>query len=58
MALTVMFGEEAATDVTVVSDTEATVTAPAGTGTVDVVITTAGGTDTLEDGYTYAAEGG
>lgn len=54
MALTVQFGAEDATDVVVVSDTEATVTAPAGTaGAVDVTVTTNGGSDTLTDAYTY-----
>lgn len=55
MALTVQFGEEEATDVTVVSDTEATVTVPAGTGEVDVTVTTTGGSDTLTGAYTYTA---
>lgn len=55
MALTVQFGDTEATDVTVVSDTEATVTVPAGTGEVDVTVTTIGGTDTLEASYTYTA---
>lgn len=55
MALSVQFGTEEATDVTVVSDTEATVTVPAGTGAVDVTVTTVGGTDTLEAAYTYTA---
>ncbi len=53
MAVSVKFGDTAATDVTVVSDTEVTVTTPAGTGTVDVVVTTSGGSDTLADGFTY-----
>lgn len=55
MALTVQFDTTEATDVTVVSDTEATVTVPAGTGLVDVTVTTNGGTDTLTDAYTYTA---
>lgn len=55
MAVTVQFGTEDATDVTVVSDTEVTVTAPAGTGVVDVTVSTSGGSDTLEGAYTYEA---
>lgn len=51
---TVTVGGEAATDVTVVSDTEVTFVTPAGTaGTADVVVTTTGGSDTLADAFTY-----
>jgi large repetitive protein len=54
MALTVTVGGTPATNVTVVSDTEVTATTPAGTaGTADVVVTTSGGTDTLDDAFTY-----
>lgn len=54
MAVQVKFGTAAATDVTVNSDTELTATTPAGTaGTADVVVTTSGGSDTLEGGFTY-----
>jgi hypothetical protein len=53
MAVTVQFADADATGVTVVSDTELTATSPAGTGVVDVTVTTAGGSDTLTEGYTY-----
>lgn len=56
MPLTVTFGDTPATDVTVVSDTEATAIAPAGTGVVDVTVNTAGGSNTLTEGYTYDDE--
>jgi len=49
----VQFGAEEADNVTVVSDTEVTVDTPAGTGVVDVTVTTSGGSDTLADAYTY-----
>lgn len=55
MAVSVTFGGTAATGVTVVSDTEITATTPAGTGVVDVAVSTAGGADTLEDAFTYQA---
>lgn len=56
MAVTVTVGGTAATAVTVVSDTEITATTPAGSeGAADVVVTTAGGSDTLADGFTYEA---
>lgn len=54
MAVSVTFDGVAATDVTVVSDTEVTATTPAGAeGAVDVVVTTAGGSATLAGGFTY-----
>jgi hypothetical protein len=50
----VLFGDVPATEFTVVSDTQITATAPAGTGVVDVTVR---GTDlgdvTADDGYTY-----
>ena len=56
MAVSVTVGGTAATGITVVSDTEITATTPPGTaGAVDVVVTTAGGSDTLDDGFTYEA---
>lgn len=54
MAVTVQFGSEPGENIVVVSDTEITVDTPAGTGTVDVTVTTDGGSDTLADAYTYA----
>ena len=42
-ATAVDFGTTAATNLTVVSDTQITATSPAGTGTVDVTVTTPGG---------------
>jgi YVTN family beta-propeller protein len=54
----IAFGGTAATSFTVVSDTQITVTAPAGAaGTVDVKATTSGGTSATSaaDGYTYLA---
>jgi len=53
----VTFGATAATGFTVNSATQITATAPAGTGTVDVRITTAGGTSTTSasDQFTYIA---
>lgn len=56
----VTFDGNEATNLTVVSPTELTVTAPAGTGLVDVAVTSPGGTATLQDAYTYipAANGG
>lgn len=54
MAASVTIGGVAVTNLTVVSDTEITATTPAGAvGTADVVVTTLGGSDTLEDGFTY-----
>ncbi|MBJ2143629.1 IPTL-CTERM sorting domain-containing protein [Delftia acidovorans] len=54
-ATAVTFGATAATGFTVNSATQITATAPAGTGTVDVRITTAGGTSTTSaaDQFTY-----
>ncbi|WP_030839271.1 IPT/TIG domain-containing protein [Streptomyces hygroscopicus] len=52
----VHFGGNPATAVTVVSDSQLTVTAPAGSGTVAVTVTTPGGTSTAGTGnpyYTY-----
>jgi len=56
----VTFDGNEATNLTVVSPTELTVVAPAGTGLVDVAVTSPGGTATLQDAYTYipAADGG
>lgn len=53
MAVTVQFGTNEAENVVVVSDTEITAEAPAGSGTVDVSVTTSGGSDTLAGAYTY-----
>ena len=55
---TVRFGGAAATNVAVVSATSITATSPAGSaGTVDVTVTTAGGTSAASaaDGFTYIA---
>ena len=54
-ATSVSFGSTAATDLVVVSDTELTVDAPTGTGTVDVTVTTPGGTSVQgsADQFTY-----
>ena len=54
-ATAVMFGPNEATGLTVNSDTEITVVSPAGTGTVDVTVTTPGGTsaDSDDTEYTY-----
>jgi len=55
MAVSVTFGGTPGTSVTVNSDTSLTVTTPGGAaGPVDVTVTTAGGSDTLDDGFTYA----
>ncbi len=56
LASAVHFGPNLATGLTVISDNELTVTAPPGTGTVVVTVTTPGGTSTLGPGnpyYTY-----
>lgn len=55
--VTVSFGSTAATDVTVVSSTRITAMAPAGTGTVDIVVTTPGGASptSAADQFTYVA---
>lgn len=56
MAVSLTIGGAAATSVTVVNDTTLTATTPAGTeGPADVTVTTAGGSDTLADGFTYEA---
>ncbi len=51
------FGANAGTGLVVESSTEIKVTAPAGTGTVDVIVTTPGGpsANTAADNYTYVA---
>lgn len=52
----VTFGDQPATDVAVVSDTEITCTSPAGTaGTVAVTVTAGGKDASLPDGFTYTA---
>jgi C1A family cysteine protease len=58
VATNVTFGTRPATSFTVVNDTSITATSPAGTaGTVDVTVTTAGGTSATStaDQYTYTA---
>jgi len=54
-AKVVSFGSSAASSYTVNSDTQITATAPAGTGTVDVNVTTTGGTSAISsiDQFTY-----
>lgn len=55
-ATEVRFGTNVDSTAVVDSDTQITATAPAGTGTVDVTVTTAGGTSvpsTTDDDYTY-----
>jgi hypothetical protein len=54
-ATTVDFGSTAGTSLTVSSATSLTVRAPAGSGTVDVTVTTPGGTSaaTASDRFTY-----
>lgn len=52
-APTVKFGSASATNVVVVSATEITCTVPAGSGAVDVEVTTDGGTDKLSSAFTY-----
>jgi hypothetical protein len=56
-ATTVSFGASAAASFTVVSDTQVTATAPAGSGTVDVRVTTPNGTSVAApaDKYTYTS---
>ncbi|WP_432014550.1 IPT/TIG domain-containing protein [Streptomyces cucumeris] len=51
---TVLFGLVPGLSVTVVSPTQLTVVTPPGVGTVDVTVTTLGGTATLPGAYTYA----
>ena len=54
-ATDVLFGASSATSFTVVSDTEITAIAPAGTGVVDVTVlgSAACGDDVLDDAFTY-----
>ncbi|HEV2655410.1 MAG TPA: IPT/TIG domain-containing protein, partial [Ktedonobacteraceae bacterium] len=54
-ATAVSFGSTAGTDVTVVSDTQITVVSPAGSGRVDVTVTTSAGTSqtSTADQFTY-----
>jgi hypothetical protein len=54
-AVAVTFGTTAATGFTIISATQITATSPAGTGTVDVRVTTAGGTSATSaaDQFTY-----
>ena len=54
-ATTVAFGGSAGTSVTCASITQCTATSPAGSGTVDVTVTTAGGTSatSASDQFTY-----
>ena len=56
-ATAVDFGTTPATNLTVVSDTPITADSPAGTGTVNVTVTTPGGTSATSsaDQFTYAA---
>jgi hypothetical protein len=56
-ATLVAFGSHPATSFTVNSDTQLTAVAPAGTGTVDVTVTTAGGTSATgaADRFSYTA---
>jgi hypothetical protein len=51
----VRFGSQPATHLIVISARQITVVAPPGTGTVDVRVSTAGGTSTVQagDAYTY-----
>jgi hypothetical protein len=52
---TVLFGNTAATDVSVISLTEIQATTPPGAGCVDVVVNTLAGSAILARGYTYQA---
>jgi hypothetical protein len=56
----VEFGGTPATDFTFINDTEILAEVPAGTGTVDVVVTTTGGTSaiSLADQFTYSVPTG
>ena len=56
-ATAVKFGSAPATAITANTATSVTATSPAGTGTVDVTVTTAGGTSTIAAGdkFTYVA---
>ena len=53
--LAVSFGSTAATNMAIQSDTQLTVTCPAGTGTVDVTVTTQAGTSATSpaDQFSY-----
>lgn len=60
--LVIMFGDNPGEAVTVLSDTEVRVRVPQadyppGLGTVDITVTTDGGTASLPDGYTYTTPG-
>lgn len=55
--LTVSFGNTAGTNVKVLSKTELQVTAPAGTGKVDVVVSLSGKTATKQGGFTFTTTG-
>jgi hypothetical protein len=50
-ATSVTFGGDAATSFTVLSDSQIEAVTPGGTGEVDVVVTTPGGSDTLAGGF-------
>jgi hypothetical protein len=56
-ATSVNFGASAATNLTVVSSTQITATSPPGSGTVDVIVTNAGGSSATSpvDQFTYTA---
>ena len=56
-ATAVQFGTAAGTNLTCASDSQCSVTSPAGTGTVDITVTTTAGTSTTTaaDHYTYTA---
>ena len=56
-ATSVSFGQKAASNVSVKSDTQITATSPAGSGTVDVTVTTPSGTSATSsaDQFTYIA---
>jgi hypothetical protein len=56
-ALKVMFGANAGTKVDVTSGSELTVTAPAGTGTVDVQVTTTSGTSAKSNADHFSYQG-
>ena len=53
MSTQVSFGGVPATNVKVLSPTSLTATVPAGTGVVDVMVSTTGGSDTEAGAYTY-----
>jgi IPT/TIG domain len=56
-ATSVSFGQTAASSFTVVSDTQITAISPAGSGIVDIIVTTAGGTSATgtPDQFTYTS---